>query len=87
MICPYCGKEMDLGYIQCRDGVCWTPKKRSIEAFTYLSKGKVSLANGAADNVRTVFAYNCSVCRKVIVDYSDDNKPVQQKRHDSNEWM
>lgn len=54
MKCPYCDKEMELGYIQCRDGV--------------------SLANGAADNSRTVYAHRCSECRKVIINYADDTE-------------
>lgn len=35
MECPYCGKEMTLGYIQCRDGVTWTLKKQLISALSY----------------------------------------------------
>lgn len=27
MKCPYCNDEMNQGYIQCRDGLYWTPKK------------------------------------------------------------
>ena len=27
MKCPYCNKEMESGYVQCRDGLHWTPKK------------------------------------------------------------
>ena len=32
MKCPYCGKEMTLGYIQNREGVYWTEKKRKVAA-------------------------------------------------------
>ena len=35
-------------------------------------KGSVSLANGAADHSRTVYAYKCGECKKVIIDYSAD---------------
>lgn len=70
MNCPYCGKEMDLGFIQCRDGVIWTPKKQPVAALSALGRGAVSLANGAAEHSRAVYAYRCQACRKVIVDYS-----------------
>ncbi|MBQ2928922.1 MAG: hypothetical protein IJD99_01770 [Clostridia bacterium] len=72
MNCPYCGREMVLGYIQCRDGVTWTPKEQLIAAFSFFGKGSVSLANGAADHSRTVYAYRCAECRKVIIDYARD---------------
>ena len=67
--CPYCGKEMELGYIQCRDGVTWTSKKVLVAALSGLGKDSISLENGATDNANTVYAYKCSTCKKVIIDY------------------
>ena len=72
MKCPYCTKEMRAGYMQCRDGVVWTPRKQLIAALSVLGRDSVSLANGAGDDSRTVYAYLCSDCRKVIIDYSTD---------------
>lgn len=74
--CPYCGKEMDLGYIQSRDGITWTPKKVLHGVVASLYKGATSLENGAADNSNVVYAYKCSECKKVIVDYG---KPYIRK--------
>lgn len=71
MLCPYCNTEMQRGYIQCRDGVTWTEKKYPIAALSSLAKGR-SLANGAADNGRAVYAYHCAACRKVIIDYAPE---------------
>lgn len=71
MKCPYCYKEMELGYIQSRDGLNWTPKKVMLPVFSPLKKGSMSLANGAADYSGTIFAYRCSDCKKVIIDYSE----------------
>ena len=68
---------MELGYIQCRDGVTWTPKKHLVAALSVLGKDSVSLNNGAADNSRIVYAYKCGACKKVVVDYSTDNNPVE----------
>ena len=70
MKCPYCSNEMESGYIQCRDGVTWTPKKQPVAALSFLGKGSVSLANGATHNSDIVYAFNCSECKKVIIDYS-----------------
>lgn len=72
MKCPYCNKDMESGYIQCRDGVTWTPKKQPVAALSFFGKDSVSLANGAAENSRTVYAYKCGECKKVIIDYSAD---------------
>ena len=71
MVCPYCEKEMDLGFIQCRDGVTWTPEKQLVASLSVLGKGSVSLENGAADNSRAVYAFKCADCKKVIIDYSN----------------
>ena len=68
MHCPYCGKEMLPGYIQCRDGVTWTPNRQPVAALSIFGRGSVSLSNGAADNSRTVYAYRCADCQKVIID-------------------
>ena len=69
MKCPYCQKEMEKGYIQCRDGVHWTPKKQLVAALSEFGKGSVSLENGVGNN-RTVYAYKCGECQKVIIDYA-----------------
>lgn len=72
MKCPYCNEEMTLGYIQCRDGVYWTPKKQLVSALAELGKGSTSLSNGAADHSRVVYAHKCSGCKKVIIDYMEN---------------
>ena len=69
MKCPYCGKEMELGYIQCRDGVHWTSKKVFAAAFSSLGKDSLSLENGAGKNNTVIYAYKCGDCKKVIIEY------------------
>lgn len=71
MKCPYCKQEMELGYIQCRDGVQWTSKKVFAAALSQFAKDSVSLENGAGRNNTAVYANKCSTCKKVIIDYSD----------------
>ena len=77
MNCPFCNAEMELGYIQCRDGVTWTPKKQLVAALSVLGKGSISLGNGAADHSGTVYAHKCGACRKVIIDYSGESSPAE----------
>ena len=70
MKCPYCDKEMTLGYIQSRDGVVWTPKARFVSALNLYRKGITDLANGATEYSGTVYSYKCDDCKKVLIDYS-----------------
>ena len=72
MKCPYCEREMEQGYIQCRDGVTWTAKRQPIAALSSFGKDSVSLANGAAKHSRTVFAHRCRNCKKVIIEYLEN---------------
>ena len=72
MNCPYCQKEMLPGYIQCRDGLTWTPRRQPVAALSFLGRGSVPLSNGAAANGRTVYAYRCESCQKIIIDCSSE---------------
>ena len=72
MLCPYCGKEMEKGFIQCRDGVWWSEKKRPVSALHIFGGNMVDLAKslpGVAGDRRAADAYLCRDCRKVVVDY------------------
>lgn len=65
---------MQLGYIQCRDGVTWTPKKQILASLSWLGKGGMAIENGAAENSSAVYAYKCEDCKKIIIDYSNDSE-------------
>ena len=43
MKCPYCNKEMEAGYVQCRDGLYWTPKKQKVVALSGMGKGAIAI--------------------------------------------
>ena len=76
MKCPYCGEEMTLGYIQCRDGLTWTPRRQLVAALSFLGRDAVPLSNGAADNNKTVYAHRCAACQKILIDCSERSHPV-----------
>ena len=71
--CPYCGKEMELGYIQSGRGIAWRNKIAHIAAFSTLSRSAVRLsyAVGPFDG-HVVEAYRCADCKKVIIEYDAD---------------
>ena len=74
MICPYCSNEMRKGYIQCRDGVSWTPKNQWVSALSSFAKDAVAL--GTDDKLMpngTAIAYNCENCKRVIIPYGGEN--------------
>ena len=75
MKCPYCGNEMQLGYIQCRDGVNWTLKKQPIASLSFLGKDRISLQNiSDKTSDSAVYAYNCHTCNIVLIPYGNDFK-------------
>ena len=69
MQCPYCQREMALGYIQCRDGVTWTPKKQPIAALSALGRDSTPLSN-VADHSKIVCAHKCASCKKVVIEFT-----------------
>ena len=72
MKCPYCDNEMQKGYIQCRDGVYWTPIKQWVSALSSMAKGAIAI--GTDDKLMpksSAEAYHCETCKKVIIDYSE----------------
>ena len=73
MICPYCNKEMEQGFVQCRDGLHWTPKKQKIAALSGMGKGAVLIGSeeGLVPNTSAV-AYHCEDCKFVSIRYGKD---------------
>ena len=62
MICPYCNFEMEKGYIQSRDGLGWSPKKIMIAALSgMLAEQELG---------KSVIAYRCKACEKLVIDYA-----------------
>ena len=74
MKCPYCNTEMELGYIQCRDGVSWNNKKSKIATFASSNLNAISLASDhGIFSGSSAVAYNCRKCKKIMIDYREDN--------------
>ena len=73
MKCPYCGEEMQLGCIQCRDGVYWSEKERVIAALN-IGGGKSIKLNeksiGGPFGGASAEAWLCEKCKKIVIEYS-----------------
>lgn len=68
MKCPYCGEEMEQGFLQGRNRIAWVKKKHLIS--TLPKEGEVLLENNTFKDF-TLTAFICKSCKKIIVDYSD----------------
>lgn len=60
MQCPYCGNEMEIGYLQSRDGIGWGKKELLLKAFSELFAEKPL--------GKVVETYRCRQCKKMIID-------------------
>lgn len=72
--CPYCGKQLEKGYIQSPRPISWLPRK--IKLFTnmnFTEKEAIILSEGTTLAAPCVIAYNCSSCKKIIIDYENKN--------------
>ena len=74
MNCPYCGKPMEEGVIQCRDGLYWTAKARPVAALPLGGKERIALSDGEAGGLfsgHKAAAFCCKDCRKIVLEYQD----------------
>ena len=72
MNCPYCGKEMEKGYIHSRDCVVWRTKKSVLPALGILAADAVDLGTSDAAG-HFVVVYRCAGCRKFLIDTENGN--------------
>ncbi len=65
--CPCCDKPLTKGFIQCRDGLYWTPKKQLIPALSALGKGARRLHNDDNLGPNRVHALYCPSCGMALI--------------------
>jgi hypothetical protein len=68
MLCPYCNKEMENGYIQSGTIIIWTPKKHKISLLPRNDGRDIHLAKKPLGGA-TVYAYRCNDCKRIIINY------------------
>ena len=71
MKCRNCNNEMTLGYIQCRDGICWAEKPSKIASIPELGKNTVRLGKRTVGVFKgtEVEAYHCEKCEEILIKY------------------
>lgn len=68
MDCPYCGAEMEQGYLQGMNRVAWV---KSPHKLSLLPKAGEILLENNSFNAFLLTASICKACQKIIVDYAD----------------
>ena len=80
MKCPYCEKEMELGFIQSPQELSWKKgDKRPLLGRAQIREGSVILSELSFLKGSAVTAFLCRECKKVIIDYSDENSDFNQR--------
>ena len=80
MKCPYCKKEMELGFIQSPQEISWKKgDKRPLLGRAQFHEGSVILSELSFLKGSAVTSFLCRECKKVIIDYSDDNSDFNQR--------
>lgn len=67
MNCPVCGCEMEKGFLQGGQSMCWVKKKHKF--FLLPGSGEVSLGNNILGGL-AIDAFICKACKKIVLDYS-----------------
>lgn len=70
MKCPYCGKEMEKGFLKSSHPIHWGEEKALGFVRKDLRLAKVSL-EGFFEGY-FVESYSCSECKKIVVSFGDD---------------
>jgi len=80
MKCPYCNKEMEEGIIQSPQEISWKKGiKRPVFGRAQFHEGSVVLSELSLMKGSAVVAFLCRQCKKVIIDYSDEEADLNQR--------
>jgi len=70
--CLKCDTEMKKGYIQSGTRLAWVPKVSKLSVEPSFNKESILLSKQNRFSINYVDAYLCESCKKVIIDYSDN---------------
>lgn len=80
MKCPYCNKEMEEGIIQSPQEISWKKGiKRPVFGRAQFHEDSVVLSELSLMKGSAVVAFLCRECKKVIIDYSDEEADLNQR--------
>ncbi len=70
--CSICSEEMRKGYIQSSTRLAWVPEVSKLSVEPSRNKESVVLSKQNRFSINYVDAYLCESCKKVVIDYSDN---------------
>ena len=83
MNCPYCNNEMLKGLIQSPQEISWLKgEKRKFCGRAEFHKDSVVLSELSFMKGSACIAYNCSNCKKIIIDYADGSMDLNGEKVD-----
>lgn len=74
MICPYCDKEMESGYLVFRDPLVWSKKKKIVATLPFGKDSMIFSPDSSSPFGGNRKAYRCTCCKKIIMDYEKEEK-------------
>lgn len=81
MNCPYCGNEMETGVIQSGQEISWLPGiKRHFFGRAEFHRGAVELSRLSFVRGSAVVAHLCGDCRKIVIDYGDEQSDLNRPK-------
>ena len=70
MLCPWCDRDMEKGFLMSGKPIVFGPEKRNVAIWPPKS-GEVRLAKGGW-NMASVPAWKCAGCKRVVVEYGTE---------------
>ncbi|OHW61672.1 hypothetical protein EUAN_19920 [Andreesenia angusta] len=71
--CPYCGKEMHLGFIhQDRRALKWIPEEKDKGPFLQMFSKGIKLTDSLTTS--SVEAFYCKDCEKIVIDLEGNTR-------------
>ena len=68
MNCPYCGNEMELGFITSPRTLCWSPKPlKTFSEWSFQREENTILAEPDLLHPARAAAFRCAACRKIVI--------------------
>lgn len=67
MKCPFCEEKMQLGYINARLDIVWTPEKKAHDEDPTLDPHAILLPEESRFDEENKEAYYCHNCERVVV--------------------
>ena len=81
MACPWCGREMDLGYLYSGDSIRWVDRKPGTIQGD-LSAGRELYVSDEGITTASKRSWYCSSCGRLVIQLSENARPSSEECHE-----